>query len=137
MDLLGVSSEGQPRTLQEASMELVSSRQGSCEDTPSDTGDLSWVLLVTIHSLGTPSVHVQLKNRTPTEAAFVPHCPAIVLKFPCFPFPQITVLRCKNLTPAPSDTSEAACLCSWGGSAPAGETKLTLVSSWKTEQGSK
>lgn len=78
MDLLGVSSEGQPRTLQEASVGLVSSRQGSCEDTPSDTGDLSWVLLVTIHSLGTPSVHVQLKNRTPTEAAFVPHCPAIV-----------------------------------------------------------
>lgn len=53
------------------------------------------------------------------------------------PVPQITVLRCENLTPAPSDTSEAACLCSWGGSAPAGETKLALVSSWKTEQGSK
>lgn len=136
MDLLGVSSEGQPRTLQEASMGPVSSRQASCEDTPPDTGNLSWVLLVTTHSHGTP-VHVQLKNHTPTEAAFVPHCPAIVLKVPCFLFPQITVLRYENLTPAPSDTSEAAYPCSWGGSAPSGETKLMLVSSWETEQGSK
>lgn len=135
MDLLGVSSEGQPRTLQKASMGPVSSRQASCEDTPPDTGDLSWVLLVTIHSHGTP-LHVQLKTHTHL-AAFVPHCPAIVLKVPCFSFPRITVLRYENLTPSPSDTSEAACPCSWGGSAPAGETKLTLVSSWETEQGSK
>lgn len=141
MDLLGVSSEGQPRTLQKASMGPVSSRQASCEDTPPDTGDLSWVLLVTIHSHGTPSLHVQLKTHTHLSCICSCicslSCPAIVLKVPCFSFPRITVLRYENLTPSPSDTSEAACPCSSGGSAPAGETKLTLVSSWETEQGSK
>ena len=85
MDLLGVSSEGQPRTLQKASMGPVSSRQASCEDTPPDTGDLSWVLLVTIHSHGTPSLHVQLKTHTHLS------CICSSLSCNCFEGPMLLV----------------------------------------------
>lgn len=109
------------------------------------------------HSSGIPSAQVQLKQTPHPPRLFAPHCSAFILKGDslnihflaelcsfdltvivlCFLFPQITVLRCETLTLAPSDTNEGGCPCSGGASALAGETKLTLVSGWKTEQGSK
>lgn len=164
MDLLDFGSEGQPRTLQKTSTGPISPCQGSYGDTPSHTVCrchgcyLSpFIPKGACPPPATPSAQFQLKNHTPIGVAFVPHCSVFILKadsfdshflaepcnfdlkaiVPWFLFPQITALRCENLTLAPSDTNKWARPCSRGASALARETKPTLASSWKTEQGSK
>lgn len=164
MDLLGFSSKGQPRTLQEASTGPIPHAREALRTYP-HTLYTDVMSVIYHHSfprgpslpLPLPSAQFQLKNHTPIWAALVPHCSVFILKaesldshflaelcnfdlkviVPWFLFPQTTALRWKNLTLAPSDINKWAHPCSWGASVLARETKPTLASSWKTEQGSK
>lgn len=97
------------------------------------------VMGVTCHHsfLGTPLLFMFSWKPHTHRSCICPSLSCNCLEVPMLPVPDHCSQMWKS-DPSPFWHQWSSLgLCSWGGSGLAGETKLVLVSSWKTEQGSK